>query len=713
MFVYFVICSFYFIIPYFVMYSHDFLQTPFHGRSMSMGRLPNLSNSFIYNVYLYDAILDNGGEGSLGGGNVVTINGDGLDSGLMVSVCGVPCEIQSGPTGVSPETVTCKTGKVSEKVDVACDVTISYDSANSRKRRQSGISLGGSIPLTNDATPQFIALSKTRGGTAGGSTLVFTGTGFSDEPTVSIGGINCPVSAYTATEVTCITEAAIGQGIRAIPVISVPGKGNAWAEDVAELYFEYVDLWSSTYTWGCTDGTCFPKTGEIIVVAEGQHLVLDVDTPLLKALVVMGGTFEVDREIETEKVTLSAEYIIVTQEGKFIVGTEEEPYPCDKTAEIVLYGHRRSIQLPIYGAKVLAVRSGTLDLHGCRKEHTWGLLENQISSGDVELTMQIDVEADWQAGDEIVIATTGGHKSQGESETRIIESVSGNVVTVTEAFEHEHLARDYSFASHEGEMRTLSQRAEVGLLTRNVKVRGNVNSEWLRWIPECELGVSVGLGEIQTCFEGEYGVEQGSDQFGSQVMLHNVEYGKIEFVEVSFGGQAFGLGRYPLHFHLSGDQPNSYIRGCGIHNTFNRAATVHATNYLTVEHNVCYNVMGLTIFIEDGNEEFNVIQYNLAVFTRPSSSLLNVDQTPTSFWVTNPNNHIRHNHAAGSTHFGFWFNPPAHPTGPSFTEDYCPRNQKLLEFRNNTAHSCGVYRGFRKGRFRKFPGHFEAILRPF
>ena len=46
-----------------------------------------------------------------------------------------------------------------------------------------------------------------------------------------------------------------------------------------------------------------------------------------------------------------------------------------------------------------------------------------------------------------------------------------------------------------------------------------------------------------------------------------------------------------------------------------------------------YNNMGHAIFTEDGVEQNNVVQYNLAVFTRTSSSLLNVDVTPASFWV--------------------------------------------------------------------------------
>jgi len=36
-----------------------------------------------------------------------------------------------------------------------------------------------------------------------------------------------------------------------------------------------------------------------------------------------------------------------------------------------MFGNLRSPELPIYGAKTLGVRNGTLDLHGRHILHTW------------------------------------------------------------------------------------------------------------------------------------------------------------------------------------------------------------------------------------------------------------------------------------------------------------------------------------------------------
>lgn len=201
----------------------------------------------------------------------------------------------------------------------------------------------------------------------------------------------------------------------------------------------------------------------------------------------------------------------------------------------------------------------------------------------------------------------------------------------------------------------------------------------------------------QTCFQGRFGEEMGSDQFGAQIMIHSHEktgslsHARLEYVEVTHAGQAFRLGRYPIHFHLNGDTNGSYVRGCGIYNTFNRAINIHGSRNILVEHNVAYNVMGGAFFFEDGIETGSVVQYNLLVFVRESSSLQNDDVTPAAYWVTNPDNTIQHNRAVGGTHFGFWYRMHVHPDGPSFDNSICPQHVPVRVFRNNTAHSNGWF----------------------
>ena len=122
------------------------------------------------------------------------------------------------------------------------------------------------------------------------------------------------------------------------------------------------------------------------------------------------------------------------------------------------------------------------------------------------------------------------------------------------------------------------------------------------------------------------------------------------------------------------------MRGNAIHWSFNRACTIHAVDNLLVEHNVAFNVKGLSFFIEDGVEENNIVQYNLAVFTRQSNSLLNPDIQPGSFWIVKPNNIVHRNAVTGSTHFDYWFIVLQNPGGPSKTTSYCPTKAPIGRF---------------------------------
>ena len=62
-------------------------------------------------------------------------------------------------------------------------------------------------------------------------------------------------------------------------------------------------------------------------------------------------------------------------------------------------------------------------------------------------------------------------------------------------------------------------------------------------------------------------------------------------MEITHAGQAFRMGRYPVHLHLNGDMSGSYVRGLGIHHSFNRAVNVHGTQNALVEHVVSWVLM--------------------------------------------------------------------------------------------------------------------------
>mgnify|MGYP003572178904 CR=1 FL=1 len=67
---------------------------------------------------------------------------------------------------------------------------------------------------------------------------------------------------------------------------------------------------------------------------------------------------------------------------------------------------------------------------------------------------------------------------------------------------------------------------------------------------------------------------------------------------------------------------------------------------------------------------------------------------PAAYWVTNPYNIVRYNHAAGGEWFGFWYELLPFPEGPTANPNVHPEGQAMGKFEHNVAH-CFVKYSFR------------------
>lgn len=81
--------------------------------------------------------------------------------------------------------------------------------------------------------------------------------------------------------------------------------------------------------------------------------------------------------------TLRAENILITNGGRLTVGTEDTPFQHEATIE--LHGQLRAIELPIYGAKCLAIREGELNLHGTHLSANKGSIVHALVLGDLKI----------------------------------------------------------------------------------------------------------------------------------------------------------------------------------------------------------------------------------------------------------------------------------------------------------------------------------------
>ena len=264
---------------------------------------------------------------------------------------------------------------------------------------------------------------------------------------------------------------------------------------------------------------------------------------------------------------------------------------------------------------------------------------------------------DWRAGDRIVIASTDRDPSHAELVT--IASIADVSMTLTAPLRFAHWGVMQTIAG-----RQVDERAEVGMLTRNVVIRG----------------------DSATSATG----------FGGHVMVMAGGVAHVEGVGLYYMGQLGLLARYPMHWHLAGDVSGQYIRNTSVWHSFNRCVTVHGSHAATVENNVCFDHVGHGYFLEDGIETRNTIVGNLGLGTHTDGESpvpLASDRRPATFWITNPDNTVRNNVAAGSQQFGFWYAMPEHPTGFSATDAVTPNVLPVREFAGNVSHSneTGLY----------------------
>jgi cell migration-inducing and hyaluronan-binding protein len=418
--------------------------------------------------------------------------------------------------------------------------------------------------------------------------------------------------------------------------------------------------WSDAASWPDrnNDGVAndVPKAGENVEIPKHTEILLDVTPPALNGLVINGALVFADKDIN-----LTAEWIMIHGAGKLEIGTASKPYT--KKATITLTGAEgdaNGVMGMKMGWRVLGVMGGgTLSVVG-QERTSWTKLNATVNKG--QNTITLGEATDWKAGDKIVIASTDFDYRQAETFT--IQSISGTTVTLDKPVQYMHFGQLQTYNG-----KTLDQRAEVGLLSRNIVIQGAADSV--------------------------------TTKFGGHVMVMADSTAVVDSVEFVNMGQENRMGRYPIHWHLMGDSSvGQYVRNSSIYNSFSRCVTIHGSNGVKVQNNVTYNIPGHCFFLEDGAEVNNVIEGNLgiAVFSpdrdlksgASSKALLPTDKNfpgPAVYWITHPKNIVRNNVAAGSSGSGFWYAFAASSSGPSKDVYKNIRYEPLLESSNNVAHS--------------------------
>ncbi|MGH0157285.1 UNVERIFIED_CONTAM: hypothetical protein FKN15_033569, partial [Acipenser sinensis] len=267
----------------------------------------------------------------------------------------------------------------------------------------------------------------------------------------------------------------------------------------------------------------------------------------------------------------------------------------------------------------------------------------------VMLHMKDDVQS-WNPGDRVIIASTDFSMYQAEE---------FSLLPCPECNKYQVKIQGKPQFTHVGEIiDAIDMRAEVGVLTRNILIHGEMEN---------------------SCYGNNWCQFFSYDTFGGHIkILGNFTSVHLSHIELKNMGQQV-KGSYPVHFHLCGDvderggyRTPTYLEGLAIHHSFSRCVAVHATNGLLIKDSVGYDTLGHCFFLEDGTEQRNTLYHNLGLVTKPGT-LLPTDRNDTmctsirnkvygnyipvpatdckavsTFWISHPNNNLISNAAAGS-----------------------------------------------------------------
>jgi len=449
--------------------------------------------------------------------------------------------------------------------------------------------------------------------------------------------------------------------------------------------------WSEAATW---ENRRAPRNGDSVQIRAGDTVTYDVNAEAaLRVLHVAGKlSFARDRSTRLNVGLLKIEPGEETTEDGFNfhyasdapansppkayrptleIGTADDPIPANHTATVrlVYFEGMNPKTLP-----AIVNCGGCWEVHGAPLNRTWVKLGAPTHPGDTRVTLSEEVRG-WKAGDRVIVTASKGVETESTfrqsakkhqpvgTEERFITSIEGRTLLLDRPLEKEHFGR--------GET-----RREVANLSRNVVV-------------------------------------ESADPNGirGHTMYHRDSLGGISYAEFRHLGKEGELGKYSIHFHLVRDtMRGSGVLGASIWDSHNRWITIHGTDYLLVRDCVGYQSVGHGFFLEDGTEQYNLLDHNLAVQAyrgkRLPKQVLPFDSNDgAGFWWANGRNSFTRNVACENDEYGYRFeiakrsnfDPVLNlrqPDGTRETRDV--RTVPFLRFEENEAHSDGLY-GFNFG----------------
>jgi hypothetical protein len=426
------------------------------------------------------------------------------------------------------------------------------------------------------------------------------------------------------------------------------------------------------------------------------------------ALIVRGRLQWTDKEQGSGNMWLCAGYVAIEDGGIFHMDLSSAE---EKTGYIFIKDNglqHKDLGTRAFGA-VGKSKASYIEISGRPLRRTWSLLAKPLIAGTRNLTLMHDpILMNWKIGDRILVGPTE-RSSEGQAQDfRIVGfgpnnqveldmhavplKIGGEHVTVVDSFK-----ADLQYIPLHGKPVASLRSAEVIHLTRNIIITGDD----FRHI-ECDPKLGNGYAPVIE------GCRCSDSRKHCTMGLHTIHMFngiiKIKHARVEKCGQRGVLGKYCMHYHLMGDCPECIMDGNAIEFGHQRALVVHGTHRTLNTFNVVNDVRGAAMYIEDGNEMYNTMSYNVLICpwgnndrTKRGCSVPGTanGQADTALnqvgiWVTGPRNHMIGNRASNSFN-GMLYNPLGNGVGAVNNKLCYIGKQEFARFDGNTFHSHGRF----------------------
>ncbi|XP_070588608.1 fibrocystin isoform X3 [Erythrolamprus reginae] len=612
-------------------------------------------------------------HGNLDGGEIY-IHGNGFSPGnTSVTICGFPCEMLNVTTTTD---LSCLTGPLNASIAVLCTLTYSAEENGGDCKTagaaliQCDIQIETNGDVVTAATPFLffcdnLAYSSLRSNktSINSSHVHFFGLLLSpkvERDEVLIYNSSCNITMETEAEMEC-------EGPNQPITAKITEIWKNWGQNTQNTFqLQFCGRWSKHLTW--LNGHP-PQDGDNVTVERGQILLFDTNTSILNMLHVKGGKLVF---IGPGPLHLHAHSILVSDGGALEVGSPKKPF-CDR-ASIHLHGSAYSEEYFPYGAKFLAVRNGTLSMHGCVPKISVTYLKSAAYSNDTKLDLMDFV--DWKPGDQVVVCGGSFEGILKKKEILTIKEING-----TELYIASPLRYSYTVTEKQVVEEHLAFRAVVALLSRNLVIQGNATSEKVSHLRLCKAAAI--LGDSSKCFYKKSERKLGSRDMGGIVIVESYydEESLLHLAGVQFYhvGQAFQKHFSALALVGNAQMTKSYMQHCVILDSFAQGVSLSGISDFKVENNTFCNIMGHGIKIGawSGN---NKIRHNTIIGLMGADGLSNTEVLfPAGLYIQSPDNLIESNMVCGSGQ-GYFFHLPSSGLG-----------KPVISFSNNVALSCSRY----------------------